>query len=593
MALNLTQLFTAISRSINNAFLINRAQNQQSAPFNALVGLSYVNPAWTAQLAQSYDTLIRNESGGGDRWSDTARIILQAMVTADNPSYGTSIGSSLLYLLEQFQEQSATVKECTITTSVTADALNVGKPAVYVSKTRYDGVIFQNIVAEVGSFVFTNDAYTGTATKNMEPWQYTGAPNVSSLGTGISVGIWDWDWPQGSNVLVTGNNIDAAQEASTSGNYLTNGAFTNWTGSIPAALNNWYLSGGTWGTDIRQSSSTEGIDGGYCVEFIAGTGTTEYISQQFNSTQSDGTNVNAGTSAVLTPLKTYVLNMFLKTPTSVSAGVLTISLRDSSGNVINDQSGTPNSSTISLAGLTTSWSPYQVEFRLPTVLPSDGIIRLRIAITTALTGGNVLMDYVAFAQPTSLYAGGPSVISFANPAHPVESGINPDSWVLTFTNDRGGAQFGWTWQNAINRLFRAPDLILPYSQTPTISDGLITSGSSLITNLFQILPPREVNATGDCTSSAIDCNNLPYTLQIIQSIGTITDITSINGQVEESDTGSGGWTLITSGSFTSVTSSNNAQVITITRTKRYIRTTAVINSVPGTPSAFMNTIGIY
>lgn len=584
MAVNLTQLFTAFSEAIQNAIIVNRAQNQQAEPFNTLSGLSYINPAWISQLTQSYDNLIRSESGGGGSWANTARIILQATIAEDNPSFGNSLGSALLYLLEQFQEQSATVQECTITTGLVADALNVGTPAIYISKTRYDGLIFQNTIAEIGAFVFTNDSYTGSATRNREPWQYTGAPNISSLGTGIPVGLWDWDWPQGSGVLVTGNNIDGAQEASTSGNYLTNGAFETWTGTSPAVLDNWYLSGGTWGTDIRRSEATAGIDGTYCVQFIAGTTTTEYLSQQFNSTETDGTDPTAGTSAALTAFKTYIFNVWLKAAGSISAGVLTISLRDSTGTVINDQAGTPNSATIPLASHSTNWTAHQVEFRLPTVLPLDGIVRLRIAMTTALAGADLLMDYVAFAQPTPLYAGGPTVISFANPADPVEAGPNPDGWTFTFTNNRGNAQFGWTWQNAINRLFRAPDLILPYSSSPTISDSLITF--AITPNVFNLHYPAE--RTESFEGPTVDANTFPYTFQVIQHIG-FNDAT-VNGWLQESSNGSS-WSTIAGSEFTSVVASNNIQVKLITRTKRYIRYAA---DVLGDPvSAFIAVSGGY
>lgn len=590
MALNLTNLFTALGRVANNAFRINTAQSSQNTPFDTLIGYSYVNPTWLSSLVQNYDALIRTESVGQEVWATTAQTILQAMVTEENPSYGTSLGSTLLYVDEQMQEQTSTVKECILTSGIVANPLNVGTPAVYVSLIREDGLTFQNTIAELGTLTFTDDSYTGTATVNLEPWQWAGAPNISSLGTGTPVGVWDWDWPQGSQSTVTGSNIDGAQEATASGNYLTNGAFESWTGTSPAVLDSWYLSGGAWGTDLRRTvSTTAGIDGGYCVEFIAGTATTEYLSQQFDSNETTGTDPTAGTTAALTPFKTYVFNVWLKADGVISAGVLTISLRDSSGTVINDRQGTANSTTIALAAHSTSWVAHQVEFRLPVQTPS--VVRIRIAMTTALAGANLYMDYAAFAQPTQLYSGGPLAISFANPAAPVEAGPNPDSWDITFTNDRGGATYGLTWQNVINRLFRTPTLILPYAAIPTIDDGLISAGITFTTNVFILLEPTELTVSGSYTT--VDCNTLPWTLQAVQMVSVFTDITSLAGKIEESTTGVGAWTDVSGGGFPLKTSDTEVDVITFTRTKRYIRYTYTIVPSGGSPTIVTSVSGGY
>lgn len=591
MAINLTNLFTALGRIGNNAYIIDSTQSTQAAPFNDLIALSYVNPTWLSTLIQNYDALIRTESQPQSTWSLTAQTILQAFVTADNPSWGTTLSASLQYLLEQMQNQSASVQSCTITSSVVADALNVGTPAVYVLTTRADGLIYQNTIAEVGSLVFTDDAYTGSATVNQEPWQWSGAPNISSLGTGTPVGLWDWDWPRGSNSTMTGNNIDAAQDATASGNYLTNGDMGTWSGS-PAKLDNWYLATGTWGTDIKRSSAAAGLDGGYALEFVAGTGVSSILQQQFNSDESDPTVSTAGTDVALTAYRSYVVNLWIKRSGVVSGGVLRVSLVDSSGTTISDNIGTPNSGTITLSGITTSYVAYQFSFRLPVVTPSDGIIRLRLTMSSVLTGANVLVDYIAMAQPTQLYSGGPSLISFANPSDPVEAGPNPDGWSITFTNNRGGASYGATMQTLINRLFQTPELILPYSSTPTISDGLITSGITFPTT-FELFLPRQCVTTvsgvvQDTTASAI-----PYTFQVVQAISIDNDISSIIGKIEESTTGVGAWTDVVGGTFANPLGADDLQSLVMTRTKRYIRYTCTIVASGGSPLAWVSATGNY
>lgn len=473
MALNLTNLFTALGRIGRNAYIIaSGAQDLQETPFDTLVGYAYINPAWVASLAQSYDAMIRSESGGMGVWSDAAATILQGLVSEENAVYGSSLGQSLAFLNNEMVAQNKTIAECTIGSSVSAEAANVGSPAVFVILKRGDGIILQNTIAEEGNLLFTSDSYTGGATAGQEPWQYTGAPNVSSLGTGVAVGLWDWDWPQGSGVQASGVCIAGDDEANEAGNFLTNGDFESWTGATPVVLDYWKLTVGTWGTSITRSGSTEGIDGGYCVEFVAGA-VNNTLTQQFDSSTSDGTDATAGTVANPTAFASYAFNVWLKADGVISAGVMTVSLVDGSDVVIADQSGTNNSTDIALTAHDTDWVAHPIDFRLPVIVPD--VIRLKIAISTDLAGANLFMDWAAFCRPTNLYAGGPNVAVFSEPAVPIEAGPDPDGFQITFTNDRAGASFGATFQTLVNRLFQAADLILPYSGSPDFADTLITN----------------------------------------------------------------------------------------------------------------------
>lgn len=469
MALNLTNLFTALGRAGRNIYIINGAQALQPTPFNQLSGFAYINPAWIANLTQGYDSAIRISSSGEAPWVQASQQILLQMVAAENPAYGTSLSSALSFLYNEMVAQSETVEECTITDATVADPTNVGSGSIFVTTTRGDGVSLQNTVAEESTLLITADSYTGGSTVGQEPWRWSGAPNVSSLATGIGVGLWDWDWPQGSGASASGNAIKASSYNNTAANYLTNGDFATWTGS-PAEASYWNLETGTWGTSIEQNS-TDQLGGDYCVQFNLGA-TLNCLEQQFDTTTVTG--VGAGTPAALTAYRGYAVNLFLRAAGVISGGVLTVSLVDSTGTTINDQSGNPQDQTLALTGLSTSWTGYPFPLRLPVVLPADGIVRLRIKITTALAGANLLMDEVAFCQPTSLYRGGPSIAVFSNPAAPFEAAPDPDGWTITFTNDRASALYGATWQTFINRLFQAPDLILPYDSPGTILDTLIT-----------------------------------------------------------------------------------------------------------------------
>lgn len=469
MALNLTQVFTSLGRAGRNAYLIDGVQALQGAPFGQLVAEAWVNPTWIASLSQTYDQLLRQGSSGMGAWVQAVTTVLQQLVAADNPAYGNTLNSSLMYLQQQMISQAATIKACTVGSTVTADAANVGGGTAVVSLVRYDGLIFQNVVAEETTLLITADSYTGGRTAGQEPWQWAGAPNVSSFGTQARVGVWDFDFPQGSGQSAAGAAISAAQDATPSGNLLTNGDCEDWTTGTPS-LNYWYLETGTWGTSIQRSSTFLG--GLYSIQFNAGA-TLNGLTQQFDSSAVTG--ATSGTTAPVTAFTPYLVNLWTQAGGAISAGVLTVSLVDSAGAVIANQAGVNNSQTLALTSLSTSWTPRAFAFQLPVVLPADGIVRLKIKITTALAGATLLVDDICACVPTPLYTGGPCVAVFSNPATPFEAAPDPDGFTLTFTNDRGGATYGATFQTLVSRLFQTPGLILPYDASPTIADTLITN----------------------------------------------------------------------------------------------------------------------
>lgn len=466
--LNLTNLFTALGRAGKNGYLINTAQSAQGTPFSELAGYSYLNPAWLATLAQSYDQMIRVEPTGMGVWQTAAQAIVLGLVSAQSPVDGQQLGTALAYVRQAMLDQSKTVQECTITGAgeVTPGGANVGDGVLVVTVTRADGLIQQNVVQELTQFTVTADSYTGGATAGQERWQWAGQPNVSTYGTGTGVGVWDFDWPAGSGAVVTGQAVSADQDAATNGNLTTNGNAESWAGTGPAVLDNWALPVGTWGTTIAQSSTSHG--GTYSVQFVAGA-TLNALTQQFGSSVSDGTDPTAGTPVSPAPLASYGVNLWLRTVSgTASAGVLTVELVDGSGTVIQDAAGNNNSYTVNLTTLTTTWAAFPGTFRTPAVLPA--VVRLRVRVSTGLTGADVLLDDVCFARYAPLYLGGPSAVLYSG-STPFETG---DEWAPVFTNDRGGASFGATWQTLVLRLFQTPGLLLPYSGSPNIADSLIT-----------------------------------------------------------------------------------------------------------------------
>ncbi|MFO0822296.1 MAG: hypothetical protein U0792_04135 [Gemmataceae bacterium] len=72
------------------------------------------------------------------------------------------------------------------------------------------------------------------------------------------------------------------------------------------------------------------------------------------------------------------------------------------------------------------------------------------------------------------------------------------------------------------------------------------------------------------TSSALDMITADGPCFAIQQVGEFT-ADSLGGVIEESATGTGSWSAIDGAEFTEVTGANNLQVITFTRSARYLR----------------------
>lgn len=473
MALDILAVFRALTAA-REGFLVASGQADKYSAFNQLVTQTNINPAWYATLAQTYDSLIRVDSSGMGSWSQVAQTILQQLIAAEDPYYGTSIDTALQYLHTQMLAQSKTVKRCVVGSTVTADAANVGTGVVFVTLVRADGVPLENTVAEETTLLITADSYTGGATAGQEPWQWNGTQNLSSRGTGVPVGVWDYDSPQGSGAGAGGSCVSAAEDANTAGNLLTNGDFEDWDTAGTPFLDYWHLTSGTWGTDIRRS--TTALGGTYSVSFVAG-GASVKLTQQFDTDVSDGADGDAGTTAAIVPLTGFALNVWLKA-SGPATGTLRFTLEDDGAAVIDDQSGTPNEFDVDLSDLTVNWTAFNVSFRTPVVLPA--VIRLCVSTPSPPAGANVFMDDVCLVMQggglVNLYPGGPNVAVFSNPATPFEAAPDPDGFTLTFANDRGGATYGATWQFDLFRLFGQPFFLAPSAATPNIPDSLITGG---------------------------------------------------------------------------------------------------------------------
>ena len=235
-------------------------------------------------------------------------------------------------------------------------------------------------------------------------------------------------------------------EPTISGSLLTNGGFESW--SVSNVPDGWSEDTGAPGTNFFEETSV--VHRGAAALRIAGAATNDILSQTLTG---------------LLSFKPYAVNLFCKCSGTPAAGVLTVELVD--GNTVtNDAAGTPNSFTVALTSLGTTYLPKNAVWRLPSTIPPT--VKVRLRLSTALSvGTNLYVDTMALAAMTNLYAGGPYISMF-------EGATNfggGDTWSVAVADDYAG-----TWQWMFNRLFGMASLglQLPITGSTTISASLLT-----------------------------------------------------------------------------------------------------------------------
>jgi hypothetical protein len=461
MAIDLTTdpegLFPRLGKLGKILFKVNGDQSDLSTVFGE-IALQYATSLHDRYgvLAQAQTGLIRNQSGIVGAVQSLAVNTVIDMVEADQPAAARSLPDAINEVIRQMNAAMTpeTVQVATVSVSIAALGTPIGT-GVFVSSTkRGDGLIQENMFAEVGRIICTGDSYQDGQTAGQEPFTYVGE---SDLG----VGVLDYNWPQGSSANTQLRAISADEDGNSDGNLLTNGDAEDWSDDPDPELENWVLTVATWGTEIEQSAT--GFRGSFALRFIAST-TNTVLSQQFNDTD--------GTAAIVKPLTSYAVNLWARKVTgTISAGVLTVELVDGSGTTINDEQGTANSFTIDLTALTTSYVAKNGVFRLPAVMPSE--VHLRLRISTDLAGNDFLVDDICMTPLTAAYTGGPGLAVFSGSTPFVKT----DTWTVTGANNRGGATFLASFQALFDRLFNTRQLgiLLPSDASPTIADTLITA----------------------------------------------------------------------------------------------------------------------
>ena len=358
------------------------------------------------------------------------------MIQADTPQPQATIQYAMPELITQMNAASATVKACTVGSSVAAGGSNVGNGTILVSLVNGAGITLETVTPDILNCICTQDAQSGQgATAGQEQFTCQGALPIDKLN-------WAWPGGEGGNVQLTATS--AAISGSTQ-NALTNSNFEAFT--VANVPDGWTIAVGTAGTTVF--STTTAYIGATALKITGNGSELTKITQTIQSPGSPG---------VFSPQSVLAIAFYMRVSVVPAAGVLRVSLRDGSNNLI----GTAVSVTLSAA--TTTYVLKSASFVLPLALPST--MTMVIELTTALTStDSVYVDELVLTQMTQFQNGPflaiiPGNINF----------IRQDSLAVTVTNNFGGAFQTW-----FNRIFNMDTLglVLPSSASPSISDSLI------------------------------------------------------------------------------------------------------------------------
>lgn len=452
MALNLTDVFTTlglVGKLATENRINQTAMSTDIEAIRAQLNSIPLTPPLTA-FDQLKATGLLQMGGWIDNYSSLAQSIVMSFVYADKPSAASSFESAVQELIRQMVTASASVQSMTVSASI-VDGTNKGDGKFYVTSTRYDGseygLLFNESSVRIACTADSQPGGGNTPT-GREIFTYSGNP-VSLTG---SFSPWSNDFPLGS-----GTQTNVTSITPSSGSLLgSDGLFKTYSATTPFGPTGWTVTSGTSGAQFAQETTTT-YNGTACLKLLA-SGTLFAA--------------NKAPSSTLAPNAQYFLGVRLKASSALT-GVLRFSVTDSAGTVVTGGDGSPMRVDINLNTVSTSaFGAHGGWFKTPILVPSGA--KIKMEVQTAISGGNLYVDWLSLSAPTALYAGGPLAVAIAGVANFAQT----DYFTLTTTNNYGGASNLATWQWFWDRIFlylpRTRNLYLPTSNSPTIADSLLT-----------------------------------------------------------------------------------------------------------------------
>lgn len=252
-------------------------------------------------------------------------------------------------------------------------------------------------------------------------------------------------WPAGSGANKTFQAYDPIQNG-----IITNGSWDNWTGTGNNTPVGWTILDGASGVTVFRG--TGGVRGSY-----------------YANLTSDGSSpTQLGQSVSLSTNTYYCMTVQAKVSASDPTGTMIMSITDADGNILDDDRGTPLSFIADTnTEVTTSWQNFTFFFSTPRQLPLTVFAQFGFG-TAPAAAVELNLDLGGIIAPQQLYTGGEyiQVISGA-----LRNAVG-DSYVTTVTTTLGSKSFARGLDRLYN--FRQNQVYLPSSNSPTISDSLVS-----------------------------------------------------------------------------------------------------------------------
>lgn len=359
--------------------------------------------------------------------------ITVAMADADTPLVAATLENALPVLMRQLTA-SYNAATNSVSATVTQSGLT-GTGNVVASVKDVYGRALQALLADTLAIRVSS---VGTA--GAEVLRVQGSEAVSDKLSYL--------WPAGSGAVNTFTSMALAA----AGNLVSNGGFEDIGGLGPT---DWVIDTGT----ISYSTGSP--------TYYAGTTSIRMIG--------DGSSLPAISQTLtgLSALTQYAVDFVCCMTSTPAAGVLTVDLYDGAS-VINDDEGNPNSFTVSLTGISTTFVHKSGAFRMPSVVP--GTVKLRLRITTAISNTHHLsVDNVIMQRMRPLTTDGttPYVAVFGGNVNWVIADGDPDisTFKIVTTND-----WASKWRKFLERTLdlAAGGYSLPTSGGTTLSESLLT-----------------------------------------------------------------------------------------------------------------------
>lgn len=184
-------------------------------------------------LVASIPSALSGFQGAGSGLQQTLRQFSQDLLIqladADNPLPAPTLQAALEELIAQMLAGSESVDASAVTASVSTGS-NTGNGVLLVSTKRGDGLVQENLLAEVVNVEATSDGIAA-------PLQFTGETSLPLL---------DHNWPAGSGVARTVTAVDA------SASLLANGDMED-EDDVANAPDDWIITPGTIGTTVKMT----------------------------------------------------------------------------------------------------------------------------------------------------------------------------------------------------------------------------------------------------------------------------------------------------------------------------------------------------